>query len=217
MPMILLRCMWFNCLAGTTGGPWRPLSVDQVLSRTYKAPGHIVMCWLSHSFYYCSSNHNGPMATQSVHFKKCNGLCGQFRGCASPEDVVFGVYMTQQQKMFLVWKLEIIKKIWYSVSLVAKPLAHYLTFSHVPKFKLLFNLYPVRIQTDICNQNSLHRLSGDSKQLTSPMHRLPWAARNIIFYCINIVRCPWWFWSSSVTVDLSLYDLSCGLSHEFWT
>ena len=34
-------------LAGTTGGPWRPLSVDQVLFRTCQAPGHIARCWLS--------------------------------------------------------------------------------------------------------------------------------------------------------------------------
>jgi len=33
--------------AGTTGGPWRLLSVDQVLSRTCQAPGHIARCWLS--------------------------------------------------------------------------------------------------------------------------------------------------------------------------
>ena len=33
--------------AGTTGGPWRPFSVDQVLSRTCQAPGHIARCWLS--------------------------------------------------------------------------------------------------------------------------------------------------------------------------
>ena len=29
--------------AGTTGGPWRPLSVDQVLSRICQAPGHGVI------------------------------------------------------------------------------------------------------------------------------------------------------------------------------
>ena len=36
MPMILLRCVGPHSLAGTTEGPRRPLSVDQVLSRTYK-------------------------------------------------------------------------------------------------------------------------------------------------------------------------------------
>ena len=33
--------------AGTIGGPWQPLSVDKVLSRTCQAPGHITRCWLS--------------------------------------------------------------------------------------------------------------------------------------------------------------------------
>ena len=34
-------------LVGNTGRPWRPLCVDQVLSRTFQAPGHIARCWLS--------------------------------------------------------------------------------------------------------------------------------------------------------------------------
>ena len=67
------------------------------------------------------------------------------QGFASPEDVVFEVHMTRQQKMCLVRKPEIIKKIWNSVNLVAKPLEHDLTLSHVLKFKLLFILYPVSI------------------------------------------------------------------------
>ena len=49
MPMIRLRCGGWHYPAGTTGGPWRPLSVDQVLSRTCQASGHIAWCWLSQS------------------------------------------------------------------------------------------------------------------------------------------------------------------------
>ena len=47
MPMIRLRCGGWHHPAGTTGGPWRLLSVEQVLSRTCQAPGHIARCWLS--------------------------------------------------------------------------------------------------------------------------------------------------------------------------
>ena len=47
MPMIRLRSGGWHHPAGTTGGPWRPLFVDQVLSRTCQAPGHIARCWLS--------------------------------------------------------------------------------------------------------------------------------------------------------------------------
>ena len=39
--------------AGTTGRSWRPLSVDQVLSRTCRAPGHIARCWLSQTARCC--------------------------------------------------------------------------------------------------------------------------------------------------------------------
>ena len=47
MPMIRLRCGGWHHPAGSTGGPWRPLSVDQVLSRTCQAPRLIARCWLS--------------------------------------------------------------------------------------------------------------------------------------------------------------------------
>ena len=47
IPMIRLRSRGWHNPTGTTGGPWRPLSVDQVLSRTCQAPGHIARCWLS--------------------------------------------------------------------------------------------------------------------------------------------------------------------------
>ena len=133
------------------------------------------------------------------------------RGCASPEDVVFGVYMTRQQKMCLVWKLDIIKKIWHSVNLVAKLLARDLTLSHVLKFKLLFNMYPVSIQTEICDQNSPQRLLVDSKQLISPTHRLAWAARNRISDCSNVVQAPWWLWSSRMWLSIWIFMI------KLWT
>ena len=63
------------------------------------------------------------------------------RGCASPEDVVFGLHITRQQKMCLVWKPDIAKKTWHSVNFVTKLLAHDITF----KLKFFFNLYPYRI------------------------------------------------------------------------
>jgi len=47
MPMIRLRTGGWHHPAGTTGGPWQPLRVDQVLSRTCQAPGHTALCWLS--------------------------------------------------------------------------------------------------------------------------------------------------------------------------
>ena len=43
MQMIRLRCGGWHQLAGTTGGPWRPLSVDQVLSLI---PRLILSSWL---------------------------------------------------------------------------------------------------------------------------------------------------------------------------
>ena len=36
------------------------------------------------------------------------------RGCATPEDVVFRVHVTWQQKMCLVRKADIVKKVWHS-------------------------------------------------------------------------------------------------------
>ena len=39
----------------------------------------------------------------------------------------------------------------------------------------MFNLYPVRIHLDICDQNSPHGFLVDSKLLTLPMHTLAWA------------------------------------------
>ena len=47
LPMIRFRSGGWHHPAGTTGGPWRPISVDQVLSRTCQAPGNIARCWLS--------------------------------------------------------------------------------------------------------------------------------------------------------------------------
>jgi len=41
MPMIHFRSGGWHHPSGTTGGPWQPLSVDQVLSRTCQALGHI--------------------------------------------------------------------------------------------------------------------------------------------------------------------------------
>jgi len=53
MPMIRLRCGEWYHPAGTTGGPWRPLSVDQVVSGTCQAPVHIARCWLSQTARFC--------------------------------------------------------------------------------------------------------------------------------------------------------------------
>ena len=47
-------------------------------------------------------------------------------------------------------------QVWHSVNLVAKPLAHDDSLPHVVRHKLLFNLYPVRIHVEICDQNSPH-------------------------------------------------------------
>jgi len=58
---------------------------------------------------------------------------------------------------------------------------------HVVRFKLLFNLHPVRIHVEICTQNSLHGLPVDSKLLTLPMHRLAWAVDNRVSDNSNVV------------------------------
>ena len=95
MPIILFRCMGWYRPAGTTGGPWRPLSIDQVLSRTYEAHGRIDLCWFSHSAHYRLRNKNGPMmpclemATQAVHSKECNSLCRQCPGVCFPRRCCF--------------------------------------------------------------------------------------------------------------------------------
>ena len=92
--------------------------------------------------------------------------------------------------MCLVRKPYIVKEVWHIVNLVAKPLAHDHSLSRVVRCKLLFNLYPVRIQMEICDQNSPHELPVDSKLLTSPTHRLAWAAGNRVSDCSNVVWCP---------------------------
>jgi len=85
------------------------------------------------------------------------------------------VHVTWQQKMCLVRKPDIVKKVWHSVDLVAKPLAHDHSLPHVVRCKLLFTLYPARIHVEICDQNYPRRLPVDSKLLTSSTHRLAWA------------------------------------------
>jgi len=62
--------------------------------------------------------------------------------------------VTWQQKMCLVRTPDIVKKVWHSVSLVAKPLAHDHSLPHVTRCQLLFNLYPARMHVEICDQNS---------------------------------------------------------------
>ena len=92
--------------------------------------------------------------------------------------------------MCLVLKPDIVKKVWHSVNVVAKPLAHDHSLSHVVRCKLLFNLYPVKIHVEICDQNSPHGLPVDSKLLTSPTHRLAWAVVNRVSDSSNVVCCP---------------------------
>ena len=103
------------------------------------------------------------------------------QGCATPEDVVLRVHVTWQQKMCLVRKPDIVKKVWHSVNLVAKPLAHNHSLPHVVRYKLLFNLYPPWIHVEICDQNSPHGLPVDSKLLTSPTHTLLGAMDNSLW------------------------------------
>ena len=84
---------------------------------------------------------------------------------------------------------------------------------------MLCNMYPVSIHTEICDQNSPHRLSGDSKQLTLTTHRRVWAARNRISDVLKqqrFARSLMILVVQSVVVDFILYDLSCGPYHEFW-
>ena len=84
--------------------------------------------------------------------------------------------------MCLVRKPDIVKKVWHSVNLVAKSLAHDdNSLPHVVRCKLLFNLYPITIHVEICDQNSPHGLPVDFKLLTSPTHRLAWAVDNRVF------------------------------------
>ena len=113
------------------------------------------------------------------------------RGCATPDDVVFPVHVTFQQKMCLVRKPDNVMKVCHSVNLVAKPLAHDNSLPHVVRCKLLFNLYPVRIHVEICHQNSPHGLPVDTKLLTSPTDRLAWAVDNRVSDSSNVVWCPW--------------------------
>ena len=87
-------------------------------------------------------------------------------------------------------KPDIVKKVWHSVNLVAKPLAHDQSLPHVVSCKVLFNLYPVRIHVEICDQNSPHGLPVDSKLLTSLTHRLAWAVDNRVSDSSNVVWCP---------------------------
>ena len=88
-----------------------------------------------------------------------------------------------------------------------KTTAHDHSLPHVVRCKLLFNLYPVRIHVETCDQNSLHRLPVDFKLLTSPTHRLTWAVDNRVSDSSNVVWCPWWFRSSRVGLSVSVFTI----------
>jgi len=109
--------------------------------------------------------------------------------------------------MCLVRKPEIVKKVWHSVNLVAKPLAHDHSLPHVIRCKLLFDLFPTRIHVEICDQNSPHGLPVDSKLLISPMHRLAWAVDNRVSDRSNVVWRPRWFRSSRVWLSVSVFTI----------
>jgi len=109
--------------------------------------------------------------------------------------------------MCLVRKPDIVKKVWHSVDLVAKLLAHDHSLRHVVRCKLLLNLYPMRIHVEICDQNFPHGLPVDSKHLTSPTHRLAWAVDNTVSDSSNVVLCPWWFRSSRVWLSVSVFTI----------
>jgi len=94
MTMIRLRCGGWHHPTGTTGGSWRPLSVDQVLSRTCQAPGHIARCWLSQTarcrprarmVQWCHVWRWQPRQCTS----ECNGLYRQCSGGVLPQKMLF--------------------------------------------------------------------------------------------------------------------------------
>jgi len=86
-------------------------------------------------------------------------------------------------------------------------LAHDDSHPHVVRCKILFNLYPVRLHVEICDQNSLHGPPVDSNLLTSPTHRLAWAVDNRVSDSSNVVWCPWWFLSSRVWLSVSVFTI----------
>ena len=92
--------------------------------------------------------------------------------------------------MYLVRKPDIVKEVRHRVNLVAKPLARDHSIPHVVRRKLFLNLYPVRIDLEICDQNSPHGLPVDLKLLHSPTQRLAWVADNRVSESSNIVWCP---------------------------
>jgi len=212
MPMICLRC---GGVTPSCWNHWRTLTTPfHRPSAVRKLPSTWTYCSMlivtDHSL--SSSNQNGPMmpclemATQAVYFTECNGLCRECSGAVlpqkmlflefniTPEDVVLRVHkdvvLRVQQKMCLVRKPDIVKKVWHSVNLVAKSLAHDHSLPHVLRCKILFNLYPVKIHVEICDQNSLHELLVDSKLLTLPTHRLTSAVNNKVSDSSNVVWCP---------------------------
>ena len=129
------------------------------------------------------------MATQKVHFKDCNGLCRQCSGCVLPMRCCFWSSHdpTTETRLETRHCQENLTQL-----LVSNSLAHDFTLSHVLKFKFLFNMYPVSIQTEICNQNSPHRLWGDSKQLTSPTHItvLLWLRETVFVTAATLCEVP---------------------------
>ena len=88
-----------------------------------------------------------------------------------------------------------------------KTTGHDHSLPHVVRCKLLFNLYPVRIRVEICNQNSPHGLLVDSKLLTSQTHRLAWSVDNRVSDSSIVVWCPWWFRSSRVWLSVSVFTI----------
>ena len=82
MPMIRFKCGGWHHPAGTTGRPWRPLSVDQVLSRTCQAPGHIARCWLSQTARCQRTDLLGLWTTESL---TAATLCGVLDDFGRPE------------------------------------------------------------------------------------------------------------------------------------
>ena len=97
MPVILLRCVGWNRPAGTTGGPWLPLSVDLSISIDCHTMLIIVLKT------ECSNDAMFGNRGSTVYRVEWH-LQTVLRWFASPEDVAFRAHMTQQQKICLVWK-----------------------------------------------------------------------------------------------------------------
>ena len=95
-----------------------------------------------------------------------------------------------------------IQKVRIVFDCVTKPFTHCNVFCHVSLCELLLYLDLVRIQMEMCFENTPQRLSRDPQFLTASTKRFLWTVSNWVPYCIDVSFCP----STHLLTGISVCD-----------